>query len=111
MPAWRIAPPNILRNLKTRAMVARSPATAGPGQGLDLVGVVEAALAGGGADHHAGERRGRPRLVVDDVAVGVRDDLIPRLALGPDGRLVGHGPAGHEAGGFFAHNLGDPLLE
>jgi hypothetical protein len=78
---------------------------------VELVGVEEAAGAGGGADHDAGKGGGCAGLVVDDVAVDVADDLITGLGVGADGGLVGHGAGRDEAGGFFAHEFGDAVLE
>ena len=57
------------------------------------------------ADHHARQCRGRTRLVVDDVAVLVRDDLVAGLSVGADGGLVGHGAGRDEAGCLFAEQL------
>ena len=64
------------------------------------------------ATHHAPRKRGGPAsFVIDDVAAFVRDDLVARLGVGPDGDLIGHRAAGDKAGGLLARERGEAVLE
>ena len=75
-----------------------------PNRGCDRFGVEEPARPVDSMNHAAGEG-GRPsRLVVDDVVVVMRDDLVATLADGSDRQLIGHGSRGCEEGRFLAED-------
>jgi hypothetical protein len=79
--------------------------------GLDLYRGHHTSVAVDEFTGYAAVKAHSPTLVIVDVGIFVADQLVPRVRMQLDGRLVGHCSAGEEQGGFLTEHFRNFLLE